>query len=176
MNKMTKKIIVLATVTSLLFAACQNNPKRGNGKNKNPLSVETQQKTEITDIAFSVAKNYFVKNTVKELDNSKIETAEKFNEIFGMATTMGKDGKPTEIDFTKQYVIAVLLPETDLQTTVEPISLQKTETGDITLTYRNVVGQKQSFTTKPNFAIIVDKTENGNITLNEMKDVKMPTR
>jgi predicted small secreted protein len=33
MNKMTKKIIVLATVTSLLFAACQNNPKRGNGKN-----------------------------------------------------------------------------------------------------------------------------------------------
>jgi hypothetical protein len=86
-----------------------------------------------------------------------------------MATTMGKDGKPTEIDFAKQYVIAVILPETDLMTTVEPVSLQKNETGEITLTYKSVVGQKQTFTTMPNFAIIVDKTETGNITLKKIK-------
>ncbi|MDR2146261.1 MAG: hypothetical protein LBE91_07380 [Tannerella sp.] len=146
---MTRKIILLATVTGLLLTACKNNSK--------------------TDIVFSVAENYFVKNTVNKLDNPKIETAEKFNEIFGMATTMGKDGKLTEIDFTKQYVIAVLLPETDLMTTVVPVSLQKSKTGKITLTYQSVVGQKLSFTTKPNFAIIVDKSENGNITLNEIK-------
>jgi hypothetical protein len=166
---MKREIIALATVTGLLFTACQNSPKNSNSKNQKPVSVETQQKTELTDIAFRVAKNYFVKNTVEKLDNPKIETAEKFNEIFGMATTMGNDGKPTEIDFSKQYVIAVLLPETDLLTTVEPVSLQMNETGDITLTYQSVVGQKQPFTTKPNFAIIVDKTKNGNITLNEIK-------
>jgi hypothetical protein len=166
---MKRKIIALATVIILLCTACQNNSKNGNSKNQNPASVETQQKTEITDIAFSVAKNYFVKNTVEKLDNPKIETAEKFNEIFGMATTMGNNGKPTEIDFSKQYVIAVLLPETDLMTTVQPVSLQKNETGKITLTYQSVVGKKQSFTTKPNFVIIVDKAETGNIILKEIK-------
>jgi hypothetical protein len=166
---MTGQIITLATVTSLLLATCQNNSKNGGNKNQNSVLVEKQQKTTITDIDFRVAKNYFVKNTAKKVDNLKIETAEQFNEIFGMATTMGNNGKPTEIDFTKQYVIAVLLPETNLQTTVEPISLQKNETGEITLTYKSVVGQKQSFTTRPNFAIIVHKTENGNITLNEIK-------
>jgi hypothetical protein len=163
---MTKKIIVMATVTSLLCAACQNNLPTGTDKKQTPAPVETQNKT---DIVFGVAKNYFVNNTIKKLDNPKIETAEKFNEIFGMATTMGKDGKPTEIDFTKQYVIAVILPETDLMTTVEPVSLQKNETGEITLTYKSVVGQKQTFTTMPNFAIIVNKTETGNITLKEIK-------
>ena len=144
-----KRIIALAAVMSLLFVACQNNSK--------------------TDIVFCVAKNYFVKNTVEKLDNPKIETADKFHEIFGMATTMGQDGKPTEIDFTKQYVIAVLLPETDLLTTVEPVSLQRDKAGEITLTYKSVVGHKQSFTTKPNFVIIVDKVEYGNITLKEIK-------
>jgi hypothetical protein len=32
-----------------------------------------------------------------------------------------------------------------------------------------VVGEKQSFTIRPYFAIIVDKTINGNIILNEIK-------
>jgi hypothetical protein len=103
------------------------------------------------------------------LDNPKIETAEKFNEIFGMATKMGKDGKPTEIDFSKQYVIAVILPETDLSTNVSPISLLKNTKNEITLNYKSVVGQKQSWTSRPNFAIIIDKKENGNVTLKEIK-------
>jgi hypothetical protein len=130
---------------------------------------ESQGKTQVTNIAFTVAKNYFVNNAVTKLDNPKIETAEKFNKIFGMATTMGKDGKPTEIDFSKQYVIAVILPETDLSTNINPISLLKNTENEITLTYKSVVGQKQSFTTIPNFAIIIDKKENGNVTLKEIK-------
>ncbi|MDR2145390.1 MAG: hypothetical protein LBE91_02885 [Tannerella sp.] len=164
---MNNKINIFTLVSAIiLFAACQSNPKSSDSNNQQHVSVENQQKT---DIIFSIAKNYFVKNTVNILDNPKIETSEKFNDIFGMATTMGNEGKPTEIDFTKQYVIAVILPETDLQTTVEPVSLQKNEAGEIILTYKSMVGQKQSFTTRPNFAIIVDKTENGRITLNEIK-------
>jgi hypothetical protein len=130
---------------------------------------DSQGKPQATNIAFVVAKNYFVNNTVKKLDNPKIETAEKFNEIFGMATTMAKDGKPTEIDFSKQYVIAVVLPETDLSTNINLISLLKNNKNEITLNYKSVVGEKQSFTTIPNFAIIVDKKENGNVTVKEIK-------
>ena len=130
---------------------------------------ETQNETKKTNISFTLAKNYFVKNNVKKLDNPKIATAEKFNEIFGMATTMGKDSKPTEIDFSKQYVIAVILPETDLSTNINPISLLKNTENEITLNYKSVVGKKQSFTTLPNFAIIIDKKETGNVTLKEIK-------
>lgn len=166
---MTKKTVTLVTVLSLLLIACQSNPKANKAENNNTLRIENQSDAKITDISFTLVKNYFVKNTVEKLDNPKIETAEKFNEIFGMATTMGKDVKPTEIDFKKQNVIAVILPETDLSTNINPISLMKNTKNEITLNYKSVVGQRQSFTTRPNFAIIIDKKENGNVTLNEIK-------
>ncbi len=131
------------------------------------VSCESHRKTQT--IAFVEAKNYFVRNDAPKLDNPKIETAEKFNEIFGMATTMGDEGKPTEIDFQKQYVIAVILPETDLTTAIYPISLQKDDEGKITFFYKTTVGQKQSYTTVPSLVIIVDKTENGTVELKEQK-------
>ena len=68
---------------------------------KESQTADTQIDTLVKDVSYILAANYFVKNTVNQLDNPKIETAEKFNEIFGMATTMGKEGKPTEIDFSK---------------------------------------------------------------------------
>lgn len=160
---MTKHILRIATAASLLFVACQNTSKTESNDSQKPIIEENKLK----DVSFAVAKNYFVNNIVKKIDNPKIETAEKFNQVFGMATTT--EGKPTEIDFTKQYVIAVLLPETDLETTINPVSLQKNEKGEMTLTYKTVVGQKQSFTTLPNIVVIVDKAEKGKIILKEIK-------
>ena len=159
---MTKKIVSLTLLTALFLTSCNQEKKSENAE-------ITQTESEVTDISYTVAKNYFVKNTVKELDNPKIETEEKFHEIFGMATTMGKDGMPTDIDFDNQYVIAIILPETDLMTDVFPVSLQKDENGEITLTYKTVIGEKQSYTTRPNFQIIVNKAENGIIKLKEEK-------
>jgi hypothetical protein len=166
---MTKKILTAVSVTSLLLTACQSNPKTESVDKNNKQTVENQNEAKITDIPFTLAENYFVKNTVEKLDNPKIETIEKFNEIFGMATTMGDAGKPTEINFNEQYVIAVIQPETDLSTDITPISLMKNSENEITLNYKSVIGQKQSFTTRPNFAIIIDKKENGNVTLKEIK-------
>lgn len=40
-----------------------------------------------------------------------------------MATTMGINGKPTTIDFAKNYVIAFILSETNLDTIVNPYFL-----------------------------------------------------
>ena len=166
---MKTRILVLVSATSLLLSACLNNSKIDNAANKNATTVASENEIKLTDISFAPAKNYFVKNTVLKLDNPKIETAVKFNEIFGMATTMGEEGKPTKIDFTTQYVIACILPETDLMTTIEPVSLQKNPKGEITLSYKSVVGEKQTYTTIPNFAILVNKSENGKITLKEIK-------
>ncbi|MGB0887005.1 MAG: hypothetical protein ACPGSL_02680 [Vicingaceae bacterium] len=166
---MIKHFIKIVTVTSLVLTSCKNDKKNNINKKENTTEKEIQKNFKMLDIPFSIAKNYFVKNDVENIDNPKIETAEKFNAVFGMTTTMDEDGKPTEIDFSKQYIIAIIKPETDLSTAIEPKSLQRNEKGEIVLTYKCITEKKQSYTTCPNFAIIVDKSENGNILLNEIK-------
>ncbi len=73
-----------------------------------------------------------------------------------MATRMGKDGMPTEIDFNKEFIIGEILPETDVETTIEPVSLRKTGSSELTLTYSIKRGAKRSYTTKPMFILKVD--------------------
>lgn len=169
---MTKRIAILLTITGFSFTACQNaqKPEKENTLKHVVNSKDTVLNTIAVD--FTLANNYFVKNAVKKLENPKIETQEQFDEIFGTAAHMGNHGKPTVIDFSKQNVLAVVLPGTDRQTEIYPISLQKDEKGEILLTYEVKVGQKQTYTIRPNFAVIIDKSERGNIRLNEIRLLK----
>ena len=82
-----------------------------------------------------------------------------------MAAVMGKDGMPTSIDFTKQYVIAVTLPETDTETDINLVSLKKDTNSDIILTYKVMTGEKRSYTIVPVRLLIVDKKYDGNVKL-----------
>jgi hypothetical protein len=164
---MIKKIAAIMTILGFLFSPCHIHAQKNKVEGKKSSSVEL--KTKMTDVAFTLVENYFVKNTVTELSNPKIETKSKFDEVFGMAPFMGDNGKPTLVDFSKKYVITVILPETDLETKIEPVSLQKDKKGNLTLTYKISIGQKQSYTTRPNFAIMVDKSEKGKVTLKEIK-------
>lgn len=63
----------LVILVSLIFIACQNNSNSDKATD-NKSSTTTSQKT---DIPFTLAKNYFVKNTFEKLDNPKIETNEQ---------------------------------------------------------------------------------------------------
>ena len=160
---MRKIFIPIVVMTTLTLISCQDNKKKTNPVN------ETQINSVSSDIPFTIAKNYFVNNSIKQLDNPKIEADKRFNEIFGMATTMDKNGKPTEIDFSKQYVIAVLKPETELNVSIEPESLKRNKKEEIVFTYKYKTGEKQPYTTLPNIAIIVDKSEKGKIIMQEIK-------
>lgn len=155
--------IPIVVVTTLILVSCQYIKKK-----ENPVD-ETEISSVSSDISFTIAKNYFVKNSIKQLDNPKIETDKRFNEIFGMATTMDKNGKPTKIDFSKQYVIAVLKPETELNVSIKPEGLKRNEKKEIVFTYKCRTGERQSYTTLPNIAIIVDKSEKGKIIIQELK-------
>lgn len=142
-----------------LFCSCQAQMKTEHKK---------ANKTKATEIAYTIAKRYFVKNTVgpQSLKSPKIETEEKFNEYFGAATVMGKDGKPTPINFAKQYVIAVITGDTDFATEIKPLSLKR-ENKQIVLSYQLKVGAKQSFTSSPVLILIVDKKETGDVILQQ---------
>lgn len=86
------KKILFAFAAIMALAACGN---------KQAATPTSEDNVESTEIAFEVAKNYFFKNNQVIPEYPKIVSEEEFNKLFGMATTMGEDGKPTAIDFTR---------------------------------------------------------------------------
>ena len=163
------KTILFALAMLLTVTACTSNSTESATNNKG---------TE--EVAFEVAKNYFFKNgrssenhpslledgrVVTDEGNTndqqipaslKITTEEKFNKLFGMATVMGGDGKPTSIDFTKQFVLAIVLPVTDTKTEIYPVKVEA-KSDSLFYTYEVKTGEKQTFSIQPVSIIILDK-------------------
>lgn len=153
------KKIIFAFATLLTMVACTTKPTE-------TATVENNNAAE--EVAFEVAKNYFFNNGQEIPASPKITTADEFSKLFGLATTMGEDGKPTEIDFTKQFVLAIVLPVTDVATEISPVKVESK--GDSLLyTYDVKTGEKQSFTIQPVSIIILDKKYENNevILINE---------
>ncbi|MFM8347184.1 MAG: hypothetical protein ACKOAR_03985 [Bacteroidota bacterium] len=130
----------LALLVFLLVSACRSTQTAGDNA-----------------VPFTIATHYFVNNTAGSPVDSVITDASRFNELFGMATTMGPDGKPTPIDFSTQFVIAIVRPVTALSTTLEAAGLQR-ENGNLVLDYKLTEGAQQSFTTRPLLMVIVDRS------------------
>lgn len=63
-------------------------------------------------VDYTVANGYFVRNDAPKDIPAIISTRPEFESVFGMATVMGPDGRPTAIDFSKQCVVPVILPPT----------------------------------------------------------------
>ena len=150
------KKILFAFTALIIMAACGN---------KQTATPSSEDNVENSEVAFEVAKNYFFKNDQVIPEYPKIVSEEEFNKLFGMATTMGEDGKPTAIDFTKQFVLAIVLPVTDFATEINPVKVE--EKGDSLLyTYEIKAGEKQSFSIQPVSIIVLDrKYENKRVVL-----------
>ena len=150
------KKIIFALAAIMALAACGN---------KQTATPSSEDNVENSEVAFEVAKNYFFKNDQVIPEYPKIVSEEEFNKLFGMATTMGEDGKPTAIDFTKQFVLAIVLPVTDFATEINPVKVE--EKGDSLLyTYEIKAGEKQSFSIQPVSIIVLDrKYENKRVVL-----------
>ena len=111
---------------------------------------------QAADIPFEEVKNYFFRNDADIPESPVIDSAEQFEELFGAAAFMGKDGQPTSIDFDKEFVIAVVNPVTDRFTKLVPESLQKVN-GELVFTYRETIGGQQSWTMRPILLVKVDR-------------------
>lgn len=118
--------------------------------------------TDTTDgsIGFEIAKNYFFNNDQNLPVSPKITTAEEFEKLFGMSAVMGKDGHPTEIDFSKKFVVAIVQPVTNLTTEINPVRIE--EKGDtLFYFYDGRVGKTQSFSSRPMSLVILDRKLSG---------------
>lgn len=139
-----KKILLAIAMLSAMTACTSNSTEAAkvNG--------------ESSEVVFEVARNYFFKNNQQIPSSPKITTEEEFNRLFGMATVMGKDGGPTSIDFTNQFVLAIVLPVTDMATEINPVKVE-VKNCSLFYTYEVKTGEKQTYSIQPVSIIILDK-------------------
>lgn len=103
--------------------------------------------------------NYYVNNYFNN-DTHKlvIHNQQDFDAVFGAGAVMGHNGQPTKINFSRQFVIAVILPETNRQTTIETAMLKRV--GDrLYFSYIIEEGHATSYTMRPFTAVVVDRNE-----------------
>ena len=120
------------------------------------LSIYSQDSKRVS---FDVAKNYFVNNTYQNsnIQFFKILDLKKLNEIMGMSTVMGADGRPTKIDFKNEFAIAVIHSQTDTMTELEPIQLVANGKRNLVLEYKKILGHKMTYAIKPHLLILVER-------------------
>jgi DUF917 family protein len=160
---MKRIYVVVLLLLSCLMCSCNNNKMVDNSMIK---QQQTDNEQEI-NIPYKVADRYFQNNDIKELPTNKITNEKDFEKYFGAAPVMGEDGEPTNIDFTKEYVIAVSEKETYYSTVLSPISLIKDEKGNIVFTYKIDKGDKQSYSIVPCLLIIVSNKYQGQVIIKQ---------
>ncbi len=139
------KKVLLAFAVLLGLVACTTNK-----------ATSAEKSVVSSEVPFTVAEHYFFNKGQDIPVNPKITSEELFKQLFGMATVMGENGKPTKIDFSKQFVLAVVLPVTDINTEITPIKVE--EKGDTLFYHYDLkTGERQSFSIQPLSIIILDK-------------------
>lgn len=107
---------------------------------------------EAVSVPFEKVESHFaIVNGPKTL---KISDQETFERTFNPGYTMGTQQEP--LDFSKEFVIAVINPLTDERTTLAPVSLIQ-ENDKLVFTYSEQIGEKMTSTSTPTLIIRVDK-------------------
>ena len=119
-----------------------------------------------TKIPYQSGCNYFVRNDyeAETLPSPIITFQEEFDAVFGGAAVMG--AQPTPIDFSRQYVIALIEPATDQAVHLVVENLVKID-GKLILKYRREVGDKRSYSVRPFLMVVVDAMYDGPVQLVE---------
>ena len=155
-----KAIIFTLVSIAILSTSCNQN---NNSKSTTNVQHEKAAPNTNSVIPYVVAERYFTKNTVEDANLTlQITSKNDFDKYFGSATVMGNDGKPTPIDFSKQYAITVIGKKSNNKVNILPLSLES-ENNTITLQYKEETEEKQTHTSRALLILLVDKKYNGNI-------------
>ena len=148
-----KRLTITLAVGALLLLLCSNCSFMD--------KMYAAQKIDkvATPVPFTTLENYFVRNNV---DCSKqqrliIDNKADFERFFGMAAHMG--GMPTEVNWNKQFVIALVMPETNRATSIYPVAVKTTDNNCLVFSYQVKKGDKLSHTMVPFTAVAVNKPE-----------------
>ena len=93
-----------------------------------------------------------------------VTNREAFEKAFHPAPLNGRNAVPP--DFTQDCLLSVVDKETDRQTTIAIVSVERLGT-ELIVTFKVTRGEKQTFTTIPQESIIVHKEGLRNVTIRE---------
>ena len=160
-----KKFILLAlplAIASLI--AC------GSGQSGSTSADSTATAGVVTTdsiVPYRLAENYFA--TSDSLP-STLTTAEELGKYLGMATSM--EHTPTTIDWSREFVIPIVLPSTDSSMEIIPVSLVRNTSGGLTLSYRLKHGiSHHGSEMRPFVAIIVSRDYLAPVTLQQEEGI-----
>lgn len=157
MNRTTLIFIMLLILFCTICISCHD---------RSVVNYEKSQSSKMEQVTIEVPfirlQNYFLKNIpynreVSELQLVVIKNELDFHARFGMTTTMGVEGKPTEIDFSKDFVIALIDKVTDISGVIDVNVLKLKDNRVLELSYKSSLGEKQSYSTQRFVAIAIDK-------------------
>lgn len=146
-----------------IIYSCDESKK----ETKNIIS-DPKETLNTIDIPFTIAENYFIKTKENTPTQYIIHSEDELNQTLGMATTMGSKGKPSEINFDKQFVIVVTEAASSHSVELKPVSLLSSPDGKLVFSYRVLKGEELSYITQPLLAIIVSKENTGKIIFNRL--------
>ena len=160
-----KKLILLAlplAIASLI--AC------GSGQSGSTSTDSTATAGVVTTdsiVPYRLAENYFA--TSDSLP-TVITSAKEQEKHLGMVTAMGHT--PTTINWSREFVIPIVLPSTDSSMEIIPVSLVRNTSGGLTLSYRLKHGiSHHGSEMRPFVAIIVSRDYLAPVTLQQEEGV-----
>lgn len=119
------------------------------------MSCGTSDKEE-KEVGYSIAHGYFVRNDAPTNAPNYYDNQKDFFRVFGEAAVMGHDGMPTEIDFTRKSVVAIIGGETNRPTEFIPLSLTL-QSDTLYLKYQKKEARPTTYTMNPLLLLIIDK-------------------
>ena len=110
-------------------------------------------------VPFRELTNYFIrKDAPKERFEKVFFSQEAFRSNFGMAAFMGPNGRPSEIDFKREVVIAMVLPPMNQACKLRIEEVVKEE-GRLIFHYAQTLGEPLSYTIRPCLLIAIAKSD-----------------
>ena len=157
---------MLPLLALAVLSSCGSPETPSSGPSSSDPQEMDAPKDNPSGVSHTLARGWFVRNDFPDMPLMSLvmESQASFEEVLGAAATMGPDGKPTAIDFSKQFAIALIAPETDTATTLEIRSLESRD-GQLHLNYRRILGERQSFTTRPLLLVFVERSHLGPVVL-----------
>lgn len=115
-------------------------------------------------INYNEAHNYFIRNDVSDYTPRLIQSAEELNRYFGPAATMGANGMPTNIDFAKHNVVAIIDAATNRNTEIKVSSIRK-QGNAVIVKYRLIsTGEQMTYSMVPFLLLQIDKKHGDSVT------------
>ena len=165
-----KKFILLALPLAIASLIACGSGQSGSTRADSTASDSTATAGVVTTdsiVPYRLAENYFA--TSDSLP-TVITSAKEQEKYLGMATSMGNT--PTTIDWSREFVIPIVLPSTDSSMEIIPVSLVRNSSGGLTLTYRLREGfSLQGAKMRPFVALIVSRDYLAPVTLQQEEGV-----